>query len=68
MHFWEIHFSVNYAAAIETKINLPFENDDVAMELRLTYDYDGSLYMTNGSSRIWHVSAFSCTTAVMDAH
>lgn len=56
MHFWEIHFSVDYAAAIETKINLPFENDNDAMDLRLTYDLDGSLYMTNGSSRIWHVS------------
>lgn len=56
MHFWEIHFSVDYAAAIETKIELPFENTDETMELRLTYDLDGSLYMTNGSSQIWHVS------------
>lgn len=56
MHFWEIHLSVDYAAAIETKIDLPFENNDEAMALQLTYDLDGSLYMTNGSSRIWHVS------------
>lgn len=56
MHFWEIHLSVDYAAAIETEIDLPFENNDEAMALQLTYDLDGSLYMTNGSSRIWHVS------------
>lgn len=67
LHFWEIQFSVDYAAASETKINLPFDNNDSSMAIRLTYDLDGSLYMTNGRGGVWHVS-FGPNTNYLSLH
>lgn len=37
------------------------------MAIRLTYDLDGSLYMTNGRGGVWHVS-FGPNTNYLSLH
>lgn len=52
MIFLEVFFAVNFAAAIERKIELP---DSESLGFSLTYDIEGNAFATNCTGNIWQV-------------